>query len=328
MDIMSFFFVLSGFVSAYARSDEESGIDFLCRRLKKTYPLYFFMLFLDLPGGIYNHIVHDQYRCNTSFWIYRVCQFFLSHSWLAWGAVEANMPSWYISTLFWHWLAFSCCDLRKLLKPRPWTAVCIFYVTSLGLCFAMAPFDQRNTKLFPPLRLLEFFMGCAVACSLKKESREFHWVIPLCAFILYLIYACLTLTMQDVWDRTIMHTNHTLSCDFWQHVNNWDVRPAQFVTITSPVWAILIHWLAFSETQNSSYTVVKFLQFDFFKSLACMSLQVYLTHMVTWMTYRSIATFAGIYDWLNTEWEIIVCYGSAYFVYSYIQPQLNRLVKI
>jgi peptidoglycan/LPS O-acetylase OafA/YrhL len=55
--LMSFFFVLSGFVAMYCNMDVDfsntsNALDYIKRRFKKTYPFYLTMILVDLPGAI------------------------------------------------------------------------------------------------------------------------------------------------------------------------------------------------------------------------------------------------------------------------------------
>jgi peptidoglycan/LPS O-acetylase OafA/YrhL len=59
--LMSFFFVLSGFMAMYTNAGRDfsarpAKMDYIHRRLSKTYPTYLFWTLLDLPGTIVKHI--------------------------------------------------------------------------------------------------------------------------------------------------------------------------------------------------------------------------------------------------------------------------------
>jgi peptidoglycan/LPS O-acetylase OafA/YrhL len=319
-DLMSFFFVLSGFVAAHSRPEGEPGWDFFRRRARKTYPLYLVMLLAGFPGELYGHVVREAQRCSAQFWGFSAAQLGASQSWLAWGTVGSNNPSWYFSTLLWVWAAYALHDPRPLLRTRPLAAAAALYLASLGACLGLSCFDSQNTKQFPPLRLLEFWMGCAVACSVKKGGTPLPGVVPASALALYAAHACLSTAMAERWDAQVM--NKTESCDFWQRGPDLQIKPGKFVTATSPVWAAVIHWLATAESRGE-WTGP--LQWDAFRHLSAFSLQVYLVHAVVWDALRSASDALGTRSWWAKDWYMLACYAAAYAVHTYVQPVLDRL---
>lgn len=325
-DLMSFFFVLSGFAAAYSRGESEPGRSFFSRRMRKTYPLYLASWLADFPGGTYNNFVNERLTCDVEFWAYSASQLLCIQSWLAWGIGGINYPSWYIGTLVWIWAAFSLCDFRCLVVSWPLTKAALLYATSLGACLLLVQFDSDNTKQLAPIRLLEFYMGCAVESSVRTGSTRVNGWVATLACLLYAVNACLSVELGSDWNPRAM--NKTATCDFWQRTDAINIRPGKLVTVTSAIWAVVIHWLASSELHGLRGRVPEALQWDVFKSLSSFSLQVYLTHAVTWRLLASAATGLGVFSWLAKDWAIIVCYAAAYATHLHLQPRLDRMAGV
>ena len=78
-DVMSFFFVLSGFVTAYSHAGEEprDRLEYLGRRVGKMLPPFLLSCLLDLPGAAIT-----QYRAGCDlFWPASALQLFLLSPW-------------------------------------------------------------------------------------------------------------------------------------------------------------------------------------------------------------------------------------------------------
>ena len=103
--IMSFFFVLSGFVSMYAyRSSDFSNlntkISFWRKRNVRTYPLYVLMRLVGLPEWIH-HYLTQSYCWNDLVGL--ASQLLCLQSCMSPGFTGSNPPSWYISSIIWLW---------------------------------------------------------------------------------------------------------------------------------------------------------------------------------------------------------------------------------
>ena len=326
LDLMSLFFVLSGFVSMYNNLDETLDWDnqfktqFILKRLKKTYPCYLLSLLMGLPHFLVSYF-SDKTSC-----IYDIvavfCQLFCLQCWLGYRFAGSNSVSWYIGTLVWIWILFPFIRLNKILCHRPWCWVIIFYLLSIASNVAFANYCSANTRQMPIIRVFEFLIGCATACTLDEANKINGVWVALC-MVAYFVYACLTTAYSNVWK--IEHDPY--QCVLWQSISkDFRVAPGTFLTLTSVAWAMLFHWLATQELNNTPHIVVKVLSFDFFKSLSLYSLQLYLFHLPINDFIQGFFKICGAHMWLSKDIIMVMCYSFSYAIYVYVQPWLDRLV--
>jgi peptidoglycan/LPS O-acetylase OafA/YrhL len=125
--LMSFFFVLSGFMAMYTNTgtDFSAGpakMDYISRLLSKTYPTYLIWTLLDLPGTMVKHIDFAG-QCQL-YWISLALQPVLLQAWLSCYHIGSSNPvGWYLCTLFWLWFLFPFIPVKKLFSSHPWTSV-------------------------------------------------------------------------------------------------------------------------------------------------------------------------------------------------------------
>jgi len=320
VDFMSLFFVLSGFMSVYTMSEYPtwtSRFHYVKRKCLKVYPIYFCSLILGLPRYIAG-ILHT--RCLTHELISVGSQLLLLQCWMGYGFVGTNSPSWYISSLFWLWLAFPNMCVDRWLKQRPWTWICILYVLSILASAVFIPFSNSISRQLPVIRIFDFLIGCATAYTLEQPIHGISVLILLC---IYCAYACCTVVYRDTWDKPPEFNN---TCGFWNMQNTYDIIPSRLVTVTSVVWSFCIHFLASREIAQSENIVVKVFSFDFFKSLSLFSLQLYLFHFPMDSILQGIFKELNIHMWLSKDLIVIWCYSMSYAVYVHVQPVLDRLV--
>ena len=123
-DVMSFFFVLSGFVTAYSHAAEEprDRLEYLGRRVGKMLPPFLLSCLLDLPGAAIT-----QYRAGcdppapSSFSCCRLGRASLTLR-------GSRRVSWYLECLVWLWMAFAF--LKMDLLFRGWRAAAGLYALS------------------------------------------------------------------------------------------------------------------------------------------------------------------------------------------------------
>ena len=328
IDFMSLFFVLSGFVCMYTTNQDEAFFpdfekhkQFLLRRFKKTYPCYVFSLLLGLPHFIIYYITNHN-SCMLDI-VGLFCQLFCMQCWLGHGFAGSNSPSWYIGTLAWLWILFPFLRLNKIVSPRPWTCVFIFYVLSICINMAFANYDTATTRQLPIIRIFEFLMGCAAACTLDEQHSIGGTFVCLCV-VIYCIYTCLSTSFAYEWG--VQHDPFV--CGMWPKVSDdFVIKPGTFVTLTSIVWALLFHWLAIQELNSSDNTIIKVLGFDFFKSLASYSLQLYLFHLPINDIIQGFFKICGAHMWISKDIIMVLCYSLSYFMHVCVQPRLDRLME-
>jgi peptidoglycan/LPS O-acetylase OafA/YrhL len=110
LDIMSFFFVLSGFVMMYTYHDTDFScwavkVTFIRRRLLMAYPAFLFMWLCAFPGLIFEWSMGLR-DC----WARKLCTFMqlgMLDSWLGCGCSQPVLGvTWFLSCLMWFWIAF------------------------------------------------------------------------------------------------------------------------------------------------------------------------------------------------------------------------------
>lgn len=324
-DLMSFFFVLSGFVSVYSMSHDDK-VQYITRKLKKIYPMYIFALLLGIPRYILD-LLSSGSVCLWHEVVSLCSQVLFLQSWMGYGFVGSNSPSWYLSSLFWMWLIFPHLQVDKWIQWRPWLWICIFYIISLGASAIFIPFGNSISRQLPVIRIWDFLIGCATAYTLTNPIPGRYVFV---AWVLYCGYACCSTVFSDMWDEPPSNVkyNQTQGCGFWKIQNGYALIPGRFVTVTSIMWALCIHWLSCSELESRENVVIRILSYDFFKSLSRYSLQLYLLHFPMDSAIQGFCKSLGIHMWLSKDLIIIWCYSSSYFIYCTIQPILDRWARL
>lgn len=166
---MSFFFVLSGFVMAWASRD---GIkkDYYLSRLARVYPTYLLMGVLTLPFLFeynYNQVFSYLFIFITS-----------SQSWFPDSFSNWNFGgSWSISTELFFYLVFPL--LLPTIKKKPVHALLIaISISSVIIPLAIAIGNNIRFPLYyisPMHRLPEFIAGVALGCIFIEGVRLKKW---------------------------------------------------------------------------------------------------------------------------------------------------------
>jgi len=326
VDFMSLFFVLSGFVAMYtnpnAFTDHLSKAQFIANRFKKTYPCYILSLLAGLPQFVIDY-TNGNNQCTKGL-VGLLCQLIGIQCWIGYRFAGANTASWYLSTLYWLWIIFPYLKLQERLCYRPWVWVIAFYAVSIALNAAFVNFDNANTRQLPLIRIFDFLIGCAAAHTLNEQHGiRGGWVVL--SLIVYFIYASLATVYSEQWQ------NHKepYQCVFWQkYTDNITLKPGSFVSLTSILWALVLHWLAKNELENSDNIIIELLSFDFFKSLSSYSLQLYLFHCPINKAIQESFKLCGAYTWLSKDIIMVGCYCFSYCIYTRVQPRLDRVTAI
>ncbi len=96
---VSFFFVLSGFILAYAyrRKLNDGGggsVDFWCARFARIYPAYLAAFIVFLPIAVYSTLISNDF---PAAYITALLQITLLQSWIPYAALQWNGPAWSLS---------------------------------------------------------------------------------------------------------------------------------------------------------------------------------------------------------------------------------------
>jgi hypothetical protein len=165
-DLMSFFFVLSGFVSAYANPDGPTE-GFMRRRLGTMLGPFWLSSLMDLPAAIMTQPIPG---CDL-FWPGCLMQALLLSPWTGhFHFAHPNSVAWYAACLVWLWLCFAWLPPGGVFKSRPWTVALGLYAVSQLLFLLATPLMEETKRILPILRLPEFYMGCAIAYADRKNA--------------------------------------------------------------------------------------------------------------------------------------------------------------
>jgi peptidoglycan/LPS O-acetylase OafA/YrhL len=318
-NLMSFFFVLSGFVAMHSNRDVDFSqlapkLDFITRRFTKVYPTYLIWFLLDVPGTIVSGWATATH-C-WLFWLSLASQPLLLHPWLGCQHISiSNGVGWYLCTLFWLWILFPFLNLRRFLEASPWLKISFLYLLSLSIWALLAPFHASYLRAVPVLRLPEFLMGCCVAFTIPSPHSP-HW-IPLLCLALFLAYCSTVHALPALWPGEDLHS----VCTLWPLRSTTTYYPTVFLSKFSPIWCLIIHSLAASELTDSNL-----LPFDFLASLNTFSLQTYLSHYTVARGIQSLSNILHVFHWWSIDVLILACYSVAYS-YSILESRLFAWAK-
>ncbi|EPX7410646.1 acyltransferase family protein [Cronobacter dublinensis] len=184
---MSFFFVLSGFVLAYASRDGLRK-DYFRARIARIYPAYITLGIITLPFIFIYDLQH----------IMAYMTLFLSttQSWFAGSFTAWNFSgSWSISTEMFFYLTFPF--LLPVVKRNPYISLAIALIATSLISPISNLVDSKigqpvyQIYISPIHRLPEFIAGVALGCMYIRGFRitRFRTLILLCAVISLLIFS-------------------------------------------------------------------------------------------------------------------------------------------
>jgi hypothetical protein len=161
--LVDFFFVLSGFVIAYAYAESlRAGglVEFLRRRAARLWPLHLFVLAACIVMALAGRVVGLSVSGWT--WDSLPANLTLTHAWHLTGRLTWNGPSWSISAEIAAYLLFALLAWR--LAGRALAAACAAaMLLALGLILLAAPEGMGSTWDWGVARCLYGFMAGALA---------------------------------------------------------------------------------------------------------------------------------------------------------------------
>ena len=183
VDLMSFFFVLSGFVCTYAHKGDDwtvkgCWVTFYRRKAAKMYPIYLL--------GLAVNIATRSATYDPWFWGCLMADVAVVSPWTyCMNSCDARQAAWYLSVLFWLWLAFPPLQQLTCLQRHPWITVICLYCISLIPWFYLVvhPWEYVAYSQLPICRLAEFLIGCTLTSTL--HTRVSTWLCALVRFILH-----------------------------------------------------------------------------------------------------------------------------------------------
>ena len=315
-DLMSLFFVLSGFVAMHSNPTGEAW-GFWRRRMGKTYPTYLLSLLVDVPGAFL-----DQFRC-PGFEFLAVTQALFVGPWLGGDHIlTVNGPSWYLGTLFWLWLTFPLIHRGAKTVCRlwgPWAIVLAAYALSLGGFACAAQLYSQNSKGLPILRAGEFVMGAMACVALDEDGPSpmgSGWVVALLGFVLGASWAVEGLMGAGAPPMVS-------ECTLWP-THAWHVHGHTFLSKSALLWATLLHWMARLEMEHPDCRLVRILSGEVFRFLSSFSLQLYLGHLsMAWALLR-FPRLWGDWSFWSMDLLMLGTYAGCYAYACAVQPVLDR----
>lgn len=321
-DLMSFFFVLSGFVMTHTHLEDDLSTfqakrQFWWRRFSKTYPIFllFWLIgFCESPPLRRSQM--EDLPCH-------LIQLTMISSWMGCELRITNGPSWYITVLWWIWLAFPwilpC--VRRWGVIWPWCQILIIHILAVGCVALIQSIPYWTYATFPPLRLLEFYIGCIAA---TVAHTRLHWVWPtitalfLVAFYIAEYYVLCSNNLCAQID--VIPCDNTLTCIlamYFASINKFAI-----------LWVVLIHWLATSELHDIPNRRFRFLEnSNLLQTLSTYSLQLYLGHVPLSVLLYNISKWISF----EREWEFnlmfIAVYWASYGIKIHIQPLMDSCME-
>ena len=326
--LMSFFFVLSGFVITHAhKNDDLSSFEskklFWMHRFSKVYPVFLFFWVLDFV----NQAGSGELTHNPRLLPCSGLQLFMLNGWVGCRTDLANAPSWYITTLAWFWFVFPWLHpvLNRFATCWPWTQMIVLNAVSFSIVAAMFPLGYWIYAPLPAVRIFEFYIGCVAA---KTVETRLHWAWPLgAATLLFVFYVSMFYTAVLVpniceggeWSflESVPFTDYCLLD--WAYMTT---------TKFAVVWAVFIQWFAASELHNVPGRTFQFLEDSpLLQTMNTFSLQLYLGHITFFKLLMGLAMHMKFNSQLGLHTIFIIVYGLSYSMKLYVQPYLDQIAS-
>ena len=322
LDILSLFFVLSGFVTMWMAHEEDltswsNRREFLKQRIGPFIPIFLLNWAICLPDHV---IAIVQRGC----WVDAVCpllQLGALDCWFGCGyRFIMNSPSWFLSTLVWLWAVWVCIK-DWLLRwfgddSMGWERIYQMGLFWLWFPILMFQLDMYTTSPFPPARLGEYLVGCGVASALlvNKDKPPPFW-LQKGRFWLPVVFVIVLYNLQTLKHGLKMVCLEELAqhdqCKVWSWpqpvVEAAGIPPCltgldKIVNKYALVWAGLIYGVARTELlgeEGGSWTM-RVLQAEIFQFLSVFSVTLYLSHINMANLWKSVAWL--LFGWEHKDW--------------------------
>ena len=334
-DLLSFFFVLSGFVAGHSHRDTPAlgwaeTRRYWLVRWSKTYPVYAVWVTVNLVGTLLR--AGPPLDCSW-FWPCVVGDYTLLSPWMFCESIEGPGVAWYLATLYWLWLAFPFIHSRAgWLRAYPWHCAAILWLLSLppwtiGVLYpsvAGGGSPTNNLSRVPLFRLCEFLIGYCAAFGSARVSRS--WLAAAGALFAahYIMDAVLTAgyTVCPLLEGPS-------TCYLWgprappspSCIPFWD----QYWSRTAPVWAVLVAYCADMEPRSEGG--IPFLNHPVWRDLSLFSLQMYLGHFSVGAILVRLAHLLGAPGFWKIDTLLVACYLTNYGFYRCAQPVMDRAAR-
>lgn len=329
VDLMSLFFVLSGFSMMYAYEQEDFSswgkiAQFWRRKLVPAYAIFWLNCVFWLPYAISQaRLAPGCPRCVAC----PLLQLGWLDSWVgcAWEGIM-NYPSWYFSCQVWFWIAFPLVRntlVEALGKTQSvWPRLGVMHMLSVVVFLAAWRWPMPMTIGFPPARFAEFVIGCGTALALHKPlsplmAKGRHWYILAGLVVPYI--ACMLNTTMTSFCLREAHLNN---CTLWGEdrprlgppTAPCNVWVDKIHSKSALAWAAFVHCVARAELDGTGGWPVQALSSSLFRTLSGFSLVLYLGHVNMSMLFSWLGHFLlGVEedDWADDTrllWVYVLCY--------------------
>ena len=329
-DLMSFFFVLSGFVMMHAHYSDcfasaSKKREFWIGRLKKAYPTYI------LNYVFHFHLIFVRASSPNYCPYHGVCsvmQIVALNTWFGCGLNNVlNGVNWYIATLAWIWLAFPFMHgtLKTLFSTNVWTKMFVVNVLATAVIYPLSGYEIFTLCTVPALRLGEFIIGCGAACAMRQlEPAELtfrHWV-PMTLIWTYIAALYTFFALPHGLDSLCAHEmTQNNRCSLWEK-SKWIEAKSPCLLIWDKyfnkhaiIWSAVIYTVAVAEKSGDKSPIMRLLAHDFFKSLNAFSITLYLGHTNADWVLTNATKAVGWLNFWHDDTRVLTIYALCYLLH-------------
>lgn len=320
VDLMCFFFVLSGFVMMHTHRHDDFSTwksirAFWWHRTRKLYPIYIVLVALDLIVQLSDSVYFPPDRMTCA-----ILQVFMLNAWADCRLQILNPVSWYVAVLFWLWLVFPLVQPWVLWGGKTWPWAKAAALNIMGVCLVSVLLEYLPLLLItnlPFVRVIEFLMGCVAAVHVETlPSVQWRVAAAMCLLAVYtsLFYIAKGGDGPGCEFKWVPSSGHCLWAWATEHIN-----------CNAFLWMTVIHGLASSELNDVPARAFMHLeQNELLRTMSTFSLQLYLGHAVLdKLVIIRVSSWIGVIQ----EWEMdtimvavyLICYG----IKIYVQPWLD-----
>lgn len=343
-EIMSFFYVWTGFVTMYTYYDSsfmtlDRVKSFLMGQWWKVYPTYLVNWSCHLPGlvifGIHYSIDNDCIlRIYCSF-----MQLFMVDCWAGCGIKHTgDNLSWHISSMCWLLFFFPALKdwIQIWFQNRVWIKMVVIGLISTGMLYPFMEFDIFTICTLPILRAGEFVVGCGAACALCQYRHQAsalnlqltkHYWIPVIIPLGGIAAMYSFLGSKHGMGSICLHQQvQSSSCSLWSKSPFVEESPPcytlgdKYVNKNCVAWATVIYYIAKADLAEDKGWVMTVLKHDFFKFLSEFSPTLFLCHSGIAMGLKWSASELLAWD---EKWHddilVIMVYSISFLLHHVIQ---------
>lgn len=304
---VTFFFVLSGFFVSYSteRKPQSPGTLKLCLGLlRKVYPLHLLLAAAFFFIALQQHQPLDLVKIATNL--------LLLQGWTmdAGMCYSLNTVSWFLSDLLFCYAMFRVLhSVIMRLSAKMLTAVIVFILT-LYMLFASHVSDEMTNSLLYlpcPLRLIDFSLGIITYRTYRTQrfhiiSARFTNATPLSQTIVETLpVACMVTTYLLYWSVPVWFRVCAL---FW---------PGMVLVVLAAVMA-----------DGGRGVITRLLQSRPMQWLGSISMELYLTHPLSFILFVAIAKRMG----LDVGWQEAGTIGAPFVILiAWMTSLLNKKIQ-